>query len=49
MLTGDSPQTARTIADEVGVEKVIAGLLPDAKVRAVAARSAAAAPWWVTG
>jgi len=31
MLTGDNPDTARRIADEVGIETVIAGVLPDQK------------------
>jgi Cd2+/Zn2+-exporting ATPase len=35
MLTGDSPDTARAIADEVGIDDVKAGLLPDAKVAAI--------------
>ncbi len=38
MLSGDKEETARAIADEVGVDEVIAGVLPDGKeahVRAV--------------
>jgi P-type Cu+ transporter len=31
MLTGDNEETARTIASRVGIEKVIAGILPDRK------------------
>ena len=36
MLTGDRPETARFIADQVGVTEVFAGLLPQDKERAVA-------------
>ncbi|WP_226023430.1 heavy metal translocating P-type ATPase [Halomicrobium salinisoli] len=35
MLTGDEERTARAIADEVGIDQVRAGLLPDEKVDAV--------------
>ncbi len=35
MITGDNPLTARTIADELGIEHVIAGVLPDGKVSAI--------------
>ncbi|WP_415971907.1 heavy metal translocating P-type ATPase [Rhodococcus sp. 077-4] len=35
MLTGDNEAAARTIATEVGIEKVIAGVLPSGKVDAV--------------
>lgn len=31
MLTGDNPQVARAIADEVGIDQVIAGVLPNEK------------------
>lgn len=31
MLTGDTAETARSIADEVGIDEVIAGVLPDGK------------------
>jgi Cu2+-exporting ATPase len=31
MLTGDNEQTARRIADELGIDQVIAGVLPDRK------------------
>ena len=35
MLTGDNEAAARAIADEVGIEQVIAGVLPSGKVDAV--------------
>jgi len=35
MLTGDNEQTARAIANEVGVDDVIAGVLPQGKVEAI--------------
>ncbi len=31
MLTGDNPRTAKAIGDKAGVDKVIAGVLPDGK------------------
>jgi Cu+-exporting ATPase len=31
MLTGDNPQTARAIADQAGIQRVIAGVRPDQK------------------
>lgn len=31
MLTGDNEETARRIADEIGIDQVIAGVLPDRK------------------
>jgi Cu+-exporting ATPase len=35
MLTGDNERTARTIADQVGVDEVIAGVLPAGKIDAI--------------
>jgi len=35
MLTGDNQRTARAVADELGIERVQAGLLPEDKVAAV--------------
>ncbi len=35
LLTGDNPRAARAIADEVGIDEVIAGVLPEGKVDAV--------------
>jgi Cu2+-exporting ATPase len=35
MLTGDSEATARRIAGEIGIEEVLAGVLPDGKAAAV--------------
>ena len=37
MLTGDNERTARHVADKVGVDEVIAGVLPDGKAEAVKA------------
>ncbi len=36
MLTGDNEKTARAVANRVGVNEVIAGVLPDGKEKAVA-------------
>jgi Cu+-exporting ATPase len=35
MLTGDNERTARAVAREVGVDEVIAGVLPEGKVDAI--------------
>ena len=35
LLTGDAPATARAVADEAGIDEVIAGVLPEGKVDAV--------------
>jgi Cu+-exporting ATPase len=35
MLTGDNPRTARAVAAEVGVDRVLAGVLPGGKAEAV--------------
>ncbi|AKF39181.1 copper-exporting P-type ATPase CopA [Yersinia enterocolitica] len=35
MLTGDNPITANAIAKEVGIDQVIAGVLPDGKAEAI--------------
>ncbi|WP_426503929.1 heavy metal translocating P-type ATPase [Dactylosporangium sp. McL0621] len=35
LLTGDSPEVARSVAAEVGIDEIIAGVLPEGKVAAV--------------
>ena len=35
MLTGDNERTARAVADEAGIERVVAGVLPDGKAAEV--------------
>jgi Cu+-exporting ATPase len=37
MLTGDNPAAARAVARRLGIDKVIAGVLPDGKAEAIAA------------
>jgi len=37
LLTGDTESTARAVAGSVGIERVIAGVLPDGKVRTIEA------------
>ncbi|MCC6626223.1 MAG: cadmium-translocating P-type ATPase, partial [Chloroflexi bacterium] len=49
MLTGDAPAVARSVAAEVGVTEVRAGLLPDEKTAAVAALEAEAGPVAMVG
>ena len=39
MITGDNERTARAIGREAGIEKIIAGVLPDGKAEAVKALS----------
>jgi P-type Cu+ transporter len=35
LLTGDNERAARTVAQQVGIERVLAGVLPDAKARQI--------------
>jgi Cu+-exporting ATPase len=37
LLTGDTESTARAVAGDVGIDRVIAGVLPEGKVRAIEA------------
>ena len=43
LLTGDNARTAQAVAGEVGIDEVIAGVLPEGKVDAVRDRQAAGA------
>ena len=36
MVTGDNPRTARSVADELGIDQVLAEVLPEGKAQAVA-------------
>lgn len=36
LLTGDAPETARRVADELGINEVLAGVLPSGKAEAIA-------------
>ena len=40
MLTGDNPRTAKNVAKEAGIDRVIAGVLPDRKAQEVLALQA---------
>lgn len=40
LLTGDNPATARAIADQAGIQTVLAGVLPEGKLEAVRQRQA---------
>ena len=49
MITGDNETTADSIACEVGIDNVIAKVLPDGKEEKVRALSdSALLPWWAT-
>lgn len=41
LVTGDNERTARAVAAEVGIDEVVAGVLPDGKVAEITARQAA--------
>jgi P-type Cu+ transporter len=51
MVTGDNERAARAVAEEVGIDEVLAGVLPEGKVdeiRKLQARFGPAWPWWAT-
>jgi Cd2+/Zn2+-exporting ATPase len=49
MLTGDNPSTARTIADQAGIEDARGNLLPEDKLKAVSALREQYGPTAMTG
>ena len=49
MLTGDNPLVAQAIADEVGIDRVYAGLLPEDKVRVIQELQAEVGPVAMVG
>ncbi|GAA4864906.1 heavy metal translocating P-type ATPase [Actinomycetospora straminea] len=47
LLSGDHARAARTVADALGIEEVVAGVLPEGKLAFLAARRGARpGPWW---
>ncbi|MDZ4078468.1 heavy metal translocating P-type ATPase [Hydrocarboniphaga sp.] len=49
MLTGDNPATARTIADQAGIEDAYGDLLPENKLQAIESLAAKYGPTAMTG